>query len=356
MKPSRRSSAPTSCAALLLLTFPLAACDVEPETELDDPRLELDDEEALDDLEVIDEDDALDEDDTPLDAADALAAADDPSAISPGFPVTIEIVGNDVVLTWPQIQDATLYSIDNGASAYFNPGPYNPQGYSVSVGFVWGNFQPQHQFVHVGAATSTTSYNYRIAAFNTPGLPRGYSQTVVKLAQPLVTGVNMVSMPLLDSSVHDGESLHAALGGFAGPLGQIRRFDAWTQTFQDWDPWSEEPGFDFDPGDAFFVHTSGPGNLVMVGHAPANDGEVVHQIVPGWNLVAVPMDLNAPNFPFSTASQIAPLMAGVTQVAEWNPATQSYAIYQHPSGWGSNFSVEANQAIWVQAMFPSIWD
>lgn len=154
----------------------------------------------------------------------------------------------------------------------------------MGVGWVWGNPEPQHQFVHVGAAASATNYNYRVAAFNAAGYPRGFSNTVVKLAQPLVAGANLVSMPLVDGSVYDAESLHAALGGFAGPLGQLTRWNANTQSFEDWHPWSGQPGFEIDPGDALFVHTHGPGNLVMVGHAPAEDGEVVHQIVPGWNL------------------------------------------------------------------------
>jgi len=344
MKPSLVSSLSIHhIASLLLLAFPLAGCDVEPEAELE-PEVELDDQDL--------------EDDAPEPGADALSAAADPAAIVPGFSVEIEIVGNDVVLTWPQVQDATLFVINDGPQAYYQPGPYSPIGYSTNIGFVWGNFEPQHQFVHVGAATSASSYNYRVAAFNAPGLPRGFSTTVVKLAQPLVAGANMVSMPLIDSSVDDAQSLHAALGGFGGPLGQLTRWDENTQSFYDWNPWSGQPGFDIEPGEALFVHTSGPGNLVMVGHAPTEDGEVVHQIVPGWNLVAAPMDINPAGNPFgyNTASMVAVLMAQVQQLAEWNPATQTFVSYQHPSGWGTNFSVEANQPIWVQANAPSLWD
>ncbi len=343
-------SAPRLASTLLWLALPLAGCDVEPETELDAPRTELDDEEPEAEFDGA----ALEP------GADALAAAADPAAIAPGFPVEIEIVGNDVVLTWPQIQDSTLYTISSGQSPYFVPGPYWTYGYSVGVGLVWGNFEPQHQFVHVGAAADAANYNYRVAAFNAPGLPRGVSTIVMKVAQPLVAGANLVSFPLVDASVDDAESLHAALGGFAGPLGQLTRFDAYTQTFHDWHPWSGQPGFDIDTGDALFVHTHGSGSLVMVGHAPAEDGEATLQLVPGWNLVAAPLDVVPPGNPFATptASQLASSIGPVTELAEWNPATQSYASYQYqyPSGWGTNFTVEMGQPIWVQAIYPFPWD
>jgi hypothetical protein len=351
----RSTSARCILSTALALALPLAACDVEPETGPDDPRAELADEALADENEV----DEVDADDAGLEpGADALAAADDPSAIAPGFPIEIEIVGNDVVLTWPQIQDATLYQVDSGQSPYFQPGPYAPIGYSYTVGFVWGNFQPQHQFVHVGAAANATNYNYRVAAFNAPGLPRGFSSTVMKVAQPLVAGANLVSFSLVDASVDDTASLHAALGGFSGPLGQVTRFDAYTQTFHDWNPWSGQPGFDIDTGDALFVHTLGAGSLVMVGHAPAEDGEATLQLVPGWNLVSAPLDIVTAQNAFQTppASEIASTIGPVSQLAEWNPATQSYVSYQYPSGWGTNFTVQMGQPIWVEAIFPFPWD
>lgn len=352
LRSHRSSSARSLLSTALVVALPLAACDVEPETGPDDPRAELDDEALADEVDVDADDAALEP------GADALAAAADPAAIVPGFPIEIEIVGNDVVLTWPQIQDATLYTINAGQSPYFQPGPYAPIGYSYGLGAVWGNFEPQHQFVHVGAAADAASYNYRVAAFNAPGLPRGFSSTVMKWAQPLVAGANLVSFPLVDASVDDTASLHAALGGFSGPLGQVTRFDAYTQSFHDWNPWSGQPGFDIDPGDALFVHTLAAGSLVTVGHAPAEDGEVVLQLAPGWNLVAAPLDLLSVWNAFSspTASQVASSIGPVMQLAEWDPATQSHVSYQHPSGWGTNFTVQMGQPIWVEAVYPFPWD
>lgn len=331
-------------ASLLVLALPLA-CDSAPEP--DDLRTEQD-------VEALDDEAAL----LPEVEADELTAPLDPAAVSPGFEIEIEIVGNDVVLTWPQIADAVQYGIYDGWSAYFTPPPYAPVGISEYVGGVWSNTGP-HQFVHVGAAATADTNYYRVAAWDPLGYVEGYSATAVKLAQPLDTGTSLVSQPLLDGTVDDTMTLHAALGGYAGPLGQVSRWDATTQTYQHWSPW-QKGGFDIEPGEAVQVSLSGPALLVTVGLAPASSGDIVHSLVPGWNLVAAPMDLNPPIpwIPTITASTVANSLGNaVLQLGEHNPLVKGGVVYyQHPAGTGSNFTVENNQPLWVQVNAPLEWD
>lgn len=350
--PLRMTSTPFALRTLsvMLLMLPLG-CDAEPEPEPDDLRVEPDDE-TLDEP----QDDAVDRG-LDASAADQLAAPLDPAAVSPGFSIEIEIVGDDVVLTWPQIQDAVQYGVYRSVGPYFTPPPYGTYGSWWWVGGTWGNTGP-HQLVHEGAAATAETYYYRVVAWNAQTYVRGFSATAVKLAQPLVGGANLVSQPLLDSTVDDAESLHEALGGFAGPVGQVSRWNAPMQSFEDWQPWSGEPGFDIEPGEAVFVHTFGPGLLVTVGLAPAANGDIVHQMPPGWNLVTVPMDV-LPPFDWATidASQVASLLGyGAQQLAEWDPATQSFVSYVHPQGWGTDFDVEITQPLWVQTNSLTVWD
>lgn len=329
----------------LLLALPLA-CESELESELD-PRT---------DDEVVDDDAA-----PALEAhgADELAALPDPAAVSPGFAIEIEIVGNDVVLTWSQIGTAVQYGVYDGASAYFTPGPYGPVGDSSFVGAVWGNAGP-HQYVHVGAAATASTHYYRVAAWDPQGYVQGVSATAVKLAQSLDTGTNLVAQPLLDATVVDTESLHAALGGLGGPLGQVQRWDAEKQAFQSWSPFTDPPSFDIEPGDAVRVWLSGPAVLVTVGLAPASSGDVVHSLLPGWNLVTAPMDLNPPLWavPPITASVVASALGkSVQQLGEHAPLVKGGVVYyQHPAGTGTNFPVENHQPIWVQVDDVTPWD
>lgn len=333
-------------ASLLLLASSLA-CDVEPSP--DDLRID----------ELAEDAEALDEAPPSLEASDELAAPVDPAAVSPGFDIEIELVGDDVVLTWSQIDDASQYGVYDGYSAYFTPPPYAPVGISDYVGGVWGSVGP-HQFVHVGAAATTDTHYYRVAAWNPQGYVRGYSATAVKLAQPLDAGLNLVAQPLLDATVDDTASLYTALGGLGGPLGQVQRWNATTQAYQSWTPWTKPMGFDIDPGDAVRVWLSGPALLVTAGLAPAASGDVVHSLLPGWNLVTAPMDLNPPIpwIPTITASTVASsLGAAVQQLGEHDPLVKGGVVYyQHPAGTGTNFTVENHQPIWVQVNAVTPWD
>lgn len=324
----------------LLLLLPLA-CDLEPR-EWD----EVDPAAAASPVELELE-------------ADALTAAPDPTAVSPGFPIEIEIVGDDIVLTWPQIGAAVQYGVFVGYTAYFTPGPYGPVGVSYSVGGTWGNVGP-HQFVHVGAAATNDTHYYRVAAWADQGYVQGYSATAVKLAQPLALGLNLVAQPLLDATVDDTASLHAALGGDAGPLSQVQRWNAGKQGYEKWGPGDDVLGFDIDPGDAVRVQLSGPALLVTVGLAPATSGDVVHSLLPGWNLVTAPMDLNPPQpaVPIITASTVANSLGNaVQQLGEHSPLVKGGVVYyQHPAGTGTNFTVENHQPIWVQVNAITQWD
>jgi parallel beta-helix repeat protein len=135
----------------------------------------------------------------------------------------------------------------------------------------------------------------------------------------LVIGLNLISMPINDTSITTASSLAAKLGSNCS---EVIAFNATQQQLQSYVPGVPLNNFAIVGGGGYFVNLNHPTSVILTGTGWPSPFEV--SLVPGLNLIGMPVNDTA----VTTASTLAAKIgASCQEVVNWERGTQSYVSY-----------------------------
>jgi hypothetical protein len=167
----------------------------------------------------------------------------------------------------------------------------------------------------IGVSEST---NYRLeggywSGVSAPASPSG------AFSLDLVTGLNLISLPINDASITTASSLAAKLGPNCT---EVVTFNAAQRQLQSYVPDVPLNNFAIAGGEGYFVNLNDPTPVVLTGTGWSSPFDV--EFVPGLNLIGMPVNDTA----VTTASTLATKIgASCREVVNWESSTQSYVSY-----------------------------
>ncbi|MCH9686046.1 MAG: hypothetical protein K0V04_31715 [Deltaproteobacteria bacterium] len=270
-------------------------------------------------------------------APDTLTADPRGAARVPGFDLSIAQAGTDIALSWPSQGAGLGYDVWRSTEPYFAPG--NPG--ATLLGNVVAN-----NFTDVGG-NDLVSYYYRLQSTGTTQ-PR-LSTTVGKFVQPIVsTGYSLLGLPLLDTGVTDSLDLGNDIPGTI----EVLRWHPYQVFYTPANPspvWNA-PAFTWSASEAVGILTDGTAgtSYTQTGVVPrAHD--ITRELAVGQNLATVPLSQDPID-----AIGMAALEPNITQLDDWNAATQSFDNFYAPL-WGTNFSIEPGRGLWIYVDPVTTW-
>jgi len=172
-----------------------------------------------------------------------------------------------------------------------------------------------------------------------PHNPDDYPSIVV-IDQPVVTGYNLICLPLEGTGVTDAEALAQAIPNCTA----VWNWNALTQS------WSGHPkggpnNFSVEPGQAYLASATGAGTFPCSG----TWATPTFQLKAGYNLISLP---KAKEY-LTTAEELAQEVPNCTAIWKWDASTQSWV--GHPLGGPNNFAVQAGAAYLVSVSADGTW-
>jgi hypothetical protein len=181
-----------------------------------------------------------------------------------------------------------------------------------------------------------TNYFYVVTAVDGNGVESALSTRLGEIEFDIRAGVSSTSlrwtaiaMPLDVPGVSTADQVAA----YISPGGSIRKVAYWDAASQTWAVRSvgaliSTPNFAVPVGGPLLVAAddAAPARFAWVGQVPAR-GSVSYTLTPGgtsikWNFVALPFDQSG----LTTADALANDIGGVTRVARWDAATQTWVV------------------------------
>ena len=165
----------------------------------------------------------------------------------------------------------------------------------------------------------SSSDNYQIGA--------GYWYGVVSTPTPqikfnisLVTGYNMISMPLDDSSVTNASSLIDKIGANCT---EVLKWDKDTQAWKSYTP-GMPPIFDFDTtgGEGYFMKMGGAETVVFTGKGWKSPFTI--HLVTGYDAIGIPVNDTSVT---KASSLIAKIGTDCKEALKWDKDTQAWKSY-----------------------------
>lgn len=306
-----RSPRPLAIAAILA-----SACDAPSDV----PEL----------LEPEDEDAALE-----ADAAEALVAPGDPSAMLPGFPLQISASASDVTLSWSAT--GTSYEVWRSSEPYFTPGDPGSELRTTTTGL---------SYVDSGATCLTCDDRYYVVRATT-ATADVTSTTVGAHIVQVYDGYNKIPVSLINPAFNQG--VHLQTFGNPGFIAAYRWMAA-TQTWQAWTPTTPFVYLQVVLGESPVVHlTLGPPSYrVLTGTVPA-PGDFGVDLLPGDNLVVLPLSQ-----PDTLASELLASIPQATRIGRWDPVAQTTHWYDGQPG-NADFVIPSGRDLHVQVTSAGRW-
>ncbi|MCA9705334.1 MAG: hypothetical protein KDK70_05775 [Myxococcales bacterium] len=239
----------------------------------------------------------------PIAGADALAGSSGPVTRLPGFDVSLELEGDDVVLGWA-LDSAPLFEVWRSEQPYFEPGDPGSEllGTTPTAGFVDAG----------GNAAEAPSHYYVVVATGSGAAQR--STTVGRQSLTFHPGFNKVPLSL-QTGLADAEGVFEAM---SPGLTELFYFVSESQSWLSWDPSVEHAPFQVFDGTTpvAMMDLEAPVQRVLTGYVPAVL-ETSVRLHPGDNLVTMPLF-----FPPLPASALLAGIPSAMQVGRWDAETQ----------------------------------
>jgi len=187
------------------------------------------------------------------------------------------------------------------------------------------------------------SANYRLEAgywygITAPTLPNA------TFSLELMTGLNLISLPINDPSITTASLLADKLGSNCT---EVVKFNAAQQQLQSYVPGVPLNNFAIAGGEGYFVNLNHPTLVLLTGSGWSSPFLV--SLVPGLNLIGMPVNDTA----VTTASTLAAKIGTSCQeVVNWGSGTQSYVSYVTGVPL-NNFAIRAGNGYFVNVNTPT---
>ena len=194
------------------------------------------------------------------------------------------------------------------------------------------NFDVHKYYYNVSAPDDTPlpngNYTYKVYAKDLAG-NTGMSEmrgvTVVKMPSEynftidFVTGYNMISLPVNDTSIINASLLATDIGGNCT---QISKWDTVDQKYVTYVPGFPLNDFDVVGGGGYFVKMTDPATVIFTGKGWESPFTI--SLVTGYNMIGIPVNDTS----IINASLLATDIGGnCTQISKWDTVDQKYVTY-----------------------------
>jgi hypothetical protein len=240
----------------------------------------------------------------------------------------------DVIVSWDPPENMTIvlnYGIFAGTY-------YNSSG--AGYAFLSEVSKGTNSFVHAGAGKGDPETYYYMIYTNTSIGSGGHPQQVVKLGHSLVTGANILSLPIIPNDT----KIETVLESITSEYNFVRAYDASDHK----DPWkSFRPGRGGDiseirTGMVFVVSVpSGPAFLAIPGLVP---DETVISLEKGWNLVSL---VSANSLTVAAALDGIPY----TKIEGFDPLKRPYRTFKL----GPDDILAPGDCLWIYLKSSAVW-
>jgi len=193
-------------------------------------------------------------------------------------------------------------------------------------------------------------HTYRVQANDTAGNP-GVSDTRVVTVNvtemeynftiEFVTGYNMMSMPLNDTTVTNASALLTQIGGNCVEIYK------WNKTTQAWISYnagmSPEDAFDIEGDEGYFVRMGGAANVEFSGQGWESPFTI--SLVTGYNMMGMPVnDTSVTN----GSALVARIGGNCLEVFKWNKDTQSWESNNPETPPAEAFDIQGGEGYYVR--------
>ena len=176
---------------------------------------------------------------------------------------------------------------------------------------------------YTGSDTNGDGFGDTLLPYNSSGNIVNGGDWLPLVAAPfsldLVTGLNLISLPINDASVTNAASLAAKLGSNCT---EVVKFNATEQQLQSYVPGVPLNNFAIVGAEGYFVNLNQPTSVVLTGTGWPSPFSI--ELVQGLNLIGMPVNDSA----VTTASTLAAKIgSNCREVVNWERGTQSYVSY-----------------------------
>ncbi len=168
-----------------------------------------------------------------------------------------------------------------------------------------------------------------------------------KFTIDFVTGYNMISLPLNDTSVTNASSLVAKIGA------NCTEVFKWNTTTQGWESYNPSmpsaAAFGIVGGEGYFVSMSGPETVVFRG-IMGWESPFSMSLVTGYNMIGIPVnDTSVTN----ASLLIAEIGANCTEIFKWNKTSQGWESYNPSMPPAAAFNIGCGEGYFVSMAGPA---
>jgi hypothetical protein len=161
-----------------------------------------------------------------------------------------------------------------------------------------------------------------------------------------VTGYNMISMPVNDTSVTNASTLIDKIGA------NCTEIFKWNTTTPGWESYNPSmppaAAFNIVGGEGYFVSMSGPKTVVFRGKGWESPFSM--SLVTGYNMIGIPVnDTSVTN----ASLLLAKIGANCTEIFKWNTATQGWESYNPSMPPAAAFNIGCGEGYFVSMVGPA---
>jgi len=201
---------------------------------------------------------------------------------------------------------------------------------------------------------SNGAYTYRVRANDTAGNQqftdiRVVSVNVTEIEHnftiQFVTGYNLISLPVNDTSVMNASALRAKIGA------NTQEIYKWDKSNQSWLSYNQymppAAAFAIDGGDGYYVRMSGPADTRFSGYGW--ESPFVISLVTGYNLLGMPLnDTTVTN----ASSLLTKIGSNAQEVYKWDKSTQSWLSYNQYMPPAAAFALVGGEGYYLRLIGP----
>lgn len=284
------------------------------------------------------------------DPSNVLSVTVDPSAPDPPADIVIENDGTDrLILSWPEVPDATGYHVYSSDSAFFTPSEANRIASNVTDQDLT---KPGVQWSDNGESLGDPSANFffRISSVNmgqeSEVAASIYGEFEYTLEKTATTSFNSIALPLNVAGITDAKSLMDSISG----CNSVAQWNPSSQGYEQYIPGVSATNFAIQPGYSYMIHTTQNTTVTFTGEVVSPNFNLITTGKTNFNEVVIPLDKTN----ITKASQLMEDIPNCNSIAYWNAHVQGFIQYI-PGISLTDFNVSAGYSYLVHVTSNTDW-
>ena len=258
--------------------------------------------------------------------------------ITPPETTEIDVEFSERVEAWIQIEDLDRNLVN---LLYHSPGVTNPNPQTWNGTYGNGTQVPDGDYFVNVTGTNTTTW---LSVVNNTEIINVTSAAEYNFTIDFVTGYNMITLPVNDTSVMDASTLATRIGDNCT---QISKWDAVNQTYVTYLPALEIVNFDIAGGEGYEVVMTAPATVIFTGKGWESPFTI--SLLMDYNIIGIPVNDTSVMDAATLATRIGD---NCTQISKWDAVNQTYVTYLPALG-VKNFDIAGGEGYEVVMTGPT---